>query len=306
MSIDPTLARTLAAVAEEGTLDRGAARLGLTPSAVSQRLAALERGLGQRALVRSTPVALTEAGRVVVDFARRVDLSELEASAALGLSSESSPRIAVAVPSDALAVWFLEALALLTSRHAVQVEILRQDQDATAELLASGRVMAAISSRERPLPGTAVTPLGSQVYEAVAAPSWWRRWIGDPGDADPSQVTATAMARAPRIDFDGHDELQAVWLRALGVDPARVPRHLIPSTHELAEAVAMGIGWGMLLPRQVAELRADGAVLPLGGEVVTTPLFWHVARTPSVVLDELTAAIRAAAADALQPPDRTD
>lgn len=157
MSIDPTLARTLAAVAEEGTLDRGAARLGLTPSAVSQRLAALERGLGQRALVRTTPVALTEAGRVVVDFARRVDLSELEASAALGLSSESSPRIAVAVPSDALAIWFLEALALFTSRHAVQVEILRQDQDATAELLASGRVMAAISSRERPLPGSAVT-----------------------------------------------------------------------------------------------------------------------------------------------------
>lgn len=305
MSIDPTLARTLAAVAEEGTLDRGAARLGLTPSAVSQRLAGLERRIGQRLLVRSTPVALTEAGRVVVDFARRVDLGEQEAAAALGLSSAAAPRIAVAVPSDALAVWFLEALALLTARHAVQVEILREDQDATAGLLASGRVMAAISSRERPLPGTAVTPLGHQVYEAVAAPSWWRRWVGDPERADPSQVTAEALTRAPRIDFDGTDELQAAWLSARGVDPARTPRHLIPSTHELAEAVAMGIGWGMLLPRQVAALRAEGAVLPLGGEPVSTPLFWHVARTPSVVLDELTAAVRAAAADALEPTHRT-
>ena len=44
--IAPELALTLAAVVDEGTLDAAAARLHITPSAVSQRIRALEEQLG--------------------------------------------------------------------------------------------------------------------------------------------------------------------------------------------------------------------------------------------------------------------
>jgi len=60
--IDPELAATLAAVADEGTLDAASRRLQVTPSAVSQRLKVLEEQLGRILLVRSKPVRLTEAG----------------------------------------------------------------------------------------------------------------------------------------------------------------------------------------------------------------------------------------------------
>ena len=44
--MDPSLAVTLAAIVDEGTLDGAARRLHLTPSAVSQRVKTLEEQLG--------------------------------------------------------------------------------------------------------------------------------------------------------------------------------------------------------------------------------------------------------------------
>ncbi|HEX6165966.1 MAG TPA: LysR family transcriptional regulator [Acidimicrobiales bacterium] len=65
----------LLAVADEGTFSRAAARLGYTQSAVSQQVAALERMVGTPLFDRPggpRPVALTEAGRTLVDHARAV------------------------------------------------------------------------------------------------------------------------------------------------------------------------------------------------------------------------------------------
>lgn len=300
MPIDPVLAETLATVVDEGTLDAAARRLHVTPSAVSQRIAQLERQLGQRLLVRAKPVRATEAGRAVVRFARRYALIEHETRTALGLESQGArPRLTVAVNADSMATWFLDALAQFTATREVQVELLREDQDATEHLLATGAATAAVTSSPAASPGCAVTPLGSLVYRAVAAPAWWRRWIGDPGTTGIQDVTADALARAPRIDFDRTDELQATWLRRQGVDPAATPRHFVPSTHDLAVAVELGIGWGMLLEHQARPLLADGRVRELGGKPLTTPLYWQVTRTPSALLDALSAAVAEAAARSL-------
>jgi DNA-binding transcriptional LysR family regulator len=63
--------RALVAVADEGGFTRAAAVLDVTQSAVSHAVAALERELGQRLVVRGTStVGLTTVGRTVVDEAR--------------------------------------------------------------------------------------------------------------------------------------------------------------------------------------------------------------------------------------------
>ena len=62
MRIPLDLAETLAVIVDEGTMDAAAHRLHLTPSAVSQRLKALERQLGRVLLVRTKPARATEAG----------------------------------------------------------------------------------------------------------------------------------------------------------------------------------------------------------------------------------------------------
>jgi DNA-binding transcriptional LysR family regulator len=62
----------LAAVVEETSFSRAADRLGYTQSAVSQQIAALEKALGERLLVRperAHPLGLTPAGRIVLAYA---------------------------------------------------------------------------------------------------------------------------------------------------------------------------------------------------------------------------------------------
>ena len=83
------------------------------------------------------------------------------------------------------------------------------------------------------------------------------------------------------------------------MNPALAPRHLVPSTHELADAVVAGLGWGMLLTMQAEPLLARGELLALGGEPVTSALYWQVAKTPSVLLEALTGAVLETARTAL-------
>ena len=153
--------------------------------------------------------------------------------------------------------------------------------------------VAAVTSAAQPPAGCSSTALGQLSYRAMAAPAWWERWAGD-GAQDGRTPSADVLARAPRIDFDRTDVLQAQWLRGRGVDPAAAPVHHVPSTHELAVAVELGMGWAMLLEDQARELEGRGAAIGLGGPAVVTPLYWQAVRTPSTLLDALTEAVVAA------------
>ena len=65
--------KTMAAIAEEGTFGRAAARLGYTQSSVSQQVAALERALGGAVFDRPggpRPVRITPLGEVVLAHGR--------------------------------------------------------------------------------------------------------------------------------------------------------------------------------------------------------------------------------------------
>ena len=73
---------TLVAVAEEESFARAAARLGYTPSAVSQQITALERIVGERLVERASGrriVALTHAGTLLIEHAGGV-LDQLAAA----------------------------------------------------------------------------------------------------------------------------------------------------------------------------------------------------------------------------------
>ncbi|MGO1569538.1 MAG: LysR substrate-binding domain-containing protein, partial [Brachybacterium sp.] len=162
-------------------------------------------------------------------------------------------------------------------------------------LLTTGAALAAVTSAPAAPPGYRSLPLGSLVYVVVASPAWRERWTGSTS----GPIGPDVLSRAPRIDYDSSDDLQATWLRHQGVNPALAPRHLVPSTHELADAVVAGLGWGMLLTMQAEPLLARGELLALGGEPVTSALYWQVAKTPSVLLEALTGAVLETARTAL-------
>jgi LysR family transcriptional regulator (chromosome initiation inhibitor) len=292
MQLSAEFARTLAVVLDEGSLDAAARRLHVTPSAVSQRIKALEEQVGRVLLVRSKPVRPTEAAHAVVRYARQLALLEHDALRELGAGD---PRVTIplAVNADSLATWFLAPLARLTADHPVLFDLHRDDQDFTASLLEAGTVMGAVTSRAEPVAGCRVVALGTMRYEAVATPGFVARWlsgsmtarVGNPGTrtgriaADPHD-----LAGAPRVDFDRRDDLQRQWLERVGVGD-ETPRHYVPASHDFATAIRLGLGWGLLPGFQSESALAAGELVPLGGPAIDVPLYWQQWNLRSALLD---------------------
>lgn len=287
MRIPFELAETVAAVVDEGTLDAAAQRLHITPSAVSQRIKALEREVGRVLLVRSKPARATEAGTVVIRLARQLALLEHDARTALGGEGEGAAQrvtVPLAVNADSLATWFLPPLARLAHEHPVTFELHRDDQEYTTGQLEEGLVMGAVTSQAEAVAGCSVVPIGTMAYRAVAQPEFAATWF-------PHGATVDALAVAPVVDFNRKDELQTEWLVACGVDPGAPPRHHVPSSADFATAVRLGMGWGMLPPFQCDDELASGRLIELGGPPIEVRLYWQQWNLRSGLLDAVGAAI---------------
>ncbi|MFF2053352.1 LysR family transcriptional regulator ArgP [Leifsonia sp. NPDC058194] len=287
--------KTLAAVIDHGTFERAAAALHVTPSAISQRVKALEEQAGRVLVRRSKPIEPTDAGRVLLRLARQVALLEAEAAAELDAGGGASTTIPLVVNADSLATWVLPALAGLP---ALAFEITLDDQEHTLDRLRDGTAMAAIGSDSEAVQGCTVSPLGAMVYRAVASPAFVDRWA-------PHGWTPEAAAAAPMLVFDRKDALQDRYLSrfAPGAHP---PRQYVPASTEFARAAELGLGWGMLPDLQTAEALADGRLVVLdesGAESVT--LHWHQWSMRSAALTSVADAIAARAAAELQPPGRS-
>jgi len=283
------LALTLAAAVDEGSLEAAADALHITPPAVSQRIRQLEHVTGQVLLVRSRPVRATEAGVAVIRFARQILQLEATTRQQLGLTRERI-TLPIAVNADSLATWLLAPLAELATKHAVTFDLRRDDQEHTLDLLAQGVVLAAVTSRAAAIPGCSVRPLGAMRYRAAANPAFVREWF-------PHGVTADALALAPVVDFDGNDDLQSRWLQRAGADPDAPPRHRIPSTAEMTQAIRMGMGWGLVISNPEDATALD--LVPLGEAEITVPLYWQQWRAPSPLLDAVADGLTEAARRAL-------
>jgi LysR family transcriptional regulator (chromosome initiation inhibitor) len=286
--------RTLLAVVDEGTFDAAAAALHVTPSAVSQRVKALEQRTGRVLLVRTKPVRPTESGEVVVRFARQLARLERDALAELGLPGEGEvTRVSVAVNADSLATWFLGALTRVPQRERLCFELRREDETRTAELLREGLVMAAVTSSPEAVAGCSVRALGRMRYLAVAGPEFVERCLGSslPG----------GLADAPVVTFDRSDDIQDGFLRRLGRGGAGRVRHAVPTSEGFVEAVALGLGWGMVPEVQAEELLRAGRLVSLAPDrPVDVPLHWQQWKLDSPALAAVAEAVMAAASETLR------
>ncbi len=292
--------RTLLTAVDEGTFDAAAAALHVTPSAVSQRIKALEQRVGRVLLVRTKPLRLTGSGQVVARFARQLAWLEGETLSELGTPAADEPaRVSIAVNADSIATWFLPALTRVAGVPPVCFELLREDQDHTAALLREGLAMAAVTSSAEPVAGCLVRRLGCLRYRPVAAPRFAERWLRP----WPAGALREVLGAAPVVVWDRHDDLQDRFARELtGAGAARTLRHYIPTAEGFVETIAAGMGWGMV-PQSMAEplLRA-GALLDLAPDhPVDVPLHWQQWKLDSPTLTAVADAVVAQAAATLAP-----
>src|SRR5258708_4957497 len=100
----------LVAVLREGSFERAATVLHVTPSAVSQRIKQLEDSVGGVLVLRGKPCTATRVGERYYRHGLQVellesDLSEELAPGARRLTGSTAPPLAIAVNDDSLATW---------------------------------------------------------------------------------------------------------------------------------------------------------------------------------------------------------
>lgn len=286
----------LAAVVREGSFDKAARALHVTPSAVSQRIRLLEERVGSALVVRGHPCQATQTGLRLCQHWDHVRLLEHELQAEVpSLDPEGHTRVSlpIAVNADSLATWFVPAMAHVAATAPVLMDIVVDDQDHTAEWLRSGRVLAAVTATANAATGCNSRPLGAMRYIAAASPGFVARHFSD-------GVNAQSLSLAPSLLFNNKDDLQSRWVHRLCDRPVELLRHTLPSSHAFVTAAVAGMGWGLHPQSMVAQHLQDGALVELVPNAwLDVPLYWQQARAASSLLDALTRDVVASANSAL-------
>ncbi|VXC49991.1 HTH-type transcriptional regulator ArgP [Pseudomonas sp. 8Z] len=291
---DYKLLAALAAVVEQAGFERAAQVLGLSQSAVSQRIKLLEARVGQPVLVRAMPPAPTEIGRRLLNHVQQVRLLERALQGQVpGLDEQvQHERLRIAINADSLATWWAAAVAEFCAEQRVLLELVVEDQEVGLKRMRAGEVAGCVCSVERPVAGARSLALGSMRYLAVANADFIARHFG-------AEPTAANLARVPAIVYGPDDQLQHRYLAELGVTGS-FAYHVCPSSEGFVRLTESGLGWGLVPELQVRGELASGALLALlPGHVIDVPLYWHYWRSGGELLSGLTEQLRRAAAGAL-------
>src|SRR3954451_16573084 len=257
MDLQPSHLAALVAIADHGTFEAAARHLHVTPSAVSQRIRALESEVGQVVVRRAAPCRPTPAGEELLRVARQTRLLHDELREALGEPGRWRTGLPVAVNADSLATWFGGVVGEVAGWVDVALRLHVEDQAFSAGLLRSGDVLAAVTSEPGAVQGCSVERLGTLRYVPAAAPALAERWRRGRGPD---------WAAMPMVVFNEKDMLQHDLLAARGVAEPPVV-HRVPTSADFLEAVCLGLGWGMIPRPQLTPLVEQGALGPRGSRL---------------------------------------
>jgi DNA-binding transcriptional LysR family regulator len=267
--------RTLDAIARHGSFTRAAEELHLAQSALSQQVRRLEAELGVDLLRRtSRSVTVTEAGQVVLDYARRV-LSEVD-----GLQAELEELSGVLRGKVAIgAIWptgSFDLPGLLGTYHAshpgVDIHLVEHTADHLLDLLRRDDLDCVFASVDPDKLGDefAATKLFEEELVATVAP--------DHRLASVEHVTLQDLASETLIAYREGSELRRrlEWTMAAA---DLQPRNAFYCTEMAAVRALASRGLGVaVMPRSIAELEGPPvAVKPVRPAPPTWPvsLVWR-------------------------------
>ena len=298
--LDARQLEALNAVIEHGGFGPAAKALSITLAAVSLRIRSLEDTLGQRLLVRGKQVRTTAAGQALLAHIKQVRLMEADVLGALQGGGAAGGRarwqsLCVAINADSAVSWFLPGVAPMLHKHRLLIDMVIDDQDHTHDLLKSGDVMGCVTASADPLRGCVSEPLGVMRYRCVATAAVVQRCRTPTGAVSPHKLLAH-----PAVIFNRKDALQDAFLaQHFGLRQAHYPRHFAPAVDAFEEALALGMGWGMVPEQSLVSRPLLREVLP--DATVDVALYWQHWARESPSAQRLTEAVKAAALARLPP-----
>lgn len=246
---------TFLEVHRAGSITAGAARLGLSQPAVSERITQLETQLGATLFDRSpsgvtaTPAGQRLAGQIgdPVERLRRV----FDPSPAL-----PPGVVRIGGASDVVAARVIPALAPLTARGITLEFTLGLAPDLLGRLQ-DGELDLVVSSVRPPLRGVRYRPLVDEEFLLVGSPTLARSIDHARLAEDP----AGALSHVPLVAYDNDLSIvRRYWRSMFGVRPTNARAIVVPDLRAVLAAVIAGAGVSAL-PRYLADAAiANGSV----------------------------------------------
>lgn len=224
------------AVARTRNFSSAAKSLGVTQSALSQRVLNLEDSLQAKLLVRHTAgVRLTDLGEELLKYGQWTERLEAEFLARLktGNSKELAGVVRVAGFSSVVRSVLMPSLSsLIAENPKIQVEVLSREMRELPGLLRNGEVDFIFTDHLVERGGVVSRTLGQEDNILVAAKS-----IGTRSDI--------------YLDHDTDDSTTERYLRLNRVNPAKVKRSFLDDIYGILDGAALG--WGRaVVPRHLA------------------------------------------------------
>jgi DNA-binding transcriptional LysR family regulator len=256
--------------ARTGSFKEAASLLHITASAVSHRIAGLERQLGARLFERGPRgVVLAPAGRALASTAGRAfgDLAR-----ALARQGPGSRRLRVSAVPIFATHFLLPRIGQFIAQHPeieVQVEASMRMADMEA-----GLVDVALRYGDGSFPGVVAEKMMDLAAVPVAAPALVKRLrLRSPAD----------LVRAPQVRVSPFGASWREWAEGAGLDPEAFEHKgrkgiQLDGMGQALRAAAHGLGIALAFEPLVDSEIASGALVKLGPAVPTRGQIWFVCR----------------------------
>ena len=259
-------------VAEHGSFDAAAVKLCITASAVSLRVQALEKQLGQVLILRERPCRVTATGQILLEYLQHQRLMEDHLLQQLqGKTSDRSfSKINIATNADSLATWLIPTIQHTLINENITLNLIIDDQSKTHQLLENGSVNACISAKPIQLKGCVSHDLGTMTYALVCTPKFKNTWFQ-------TGLSRETLRHAPAVIFNEKDHLhEEMTLDLFGLNMQQYPYHFIPSSTAFVEAIGHHLGLGMVPLIQIETQLKQGLFIELLPEArKEVHLYWH-------------------------------
>ena len=205
------------AVAEEGSINRAAARLHLTQPALSRQIKALEEVVGECLLSRTgNAIRLTEAGQLMLVEARAV-LERAEGALVRVRAACSAPPFRLGYSPSLTAGLLAPAVAAFSQLHPrVRVEMRDMASNEMTRALEKGAIELALTvPPDQPAPGLRWIVLHRQRIRVAMAKS---HPLAVEKLLTPFHLNEQRLVLFAKADYPEYWERIGAWFRAQGVD----------------------------------------------------------------------------------------
>lgn len=282
-NIDYKSLKLLDLIIKEQGFEKASNKLGITQSAVSQRIKQLENEFGELLVTRTASPKPTALGQKLLKLLNHVRLIEHDIFDNGGINIEIIP---ISINADSLATWFLPAVNEILTDPSLRLDINVKDETYTLNSLLSGNVVGAVSTHSKPIINGKCDYIGSLDYIFVSSPKFADKFF-------PYGVNQEDLLKAPVLAFSTEFDQHNLFLQEYyGMSPGNLISHIIPSSEAYIPLILQDVACTMISRQQIEKELAAGTIVNLEPRLVQhKKLYWHRYNLESESIQRLTRCI---------------